>query len=575
MCEGPRVALLLVEQVAMTDPYADVLRSDELAMARRLIALFDHPLKDQRHRALAQIVEMGESAVDALLEALQSHEPRHRQGALRALVQLASPAAIGGLRHYVEQHADELGDNRAFAMQALCAATSPHIEPYDPLFQFLTRIIDDRDDFVRAYAYAALGRLGDRRAMPLIQRGLKDRDAFVAQKASEALVRLESAPEVRAGEPPRRLSPEEIGFGLQSTEAPRREMALTELRLRVRDEQFDAMPMLTQLLHGPNFIGRRSALHALGALRDKRALPTLIRMARPGESEADLLANALRAIAQMGPLSEEESASLAGPLHELLLSLRHQVRHVDLFVRAGAVAALTVIPEEEAIDLLIVASGDEEIWIQEEASAALLRQAGRRLVPSAASIANVVRALLRRIHGSRKTEGRWPAGVAKQVTVLQRLLSALISSVPERPDPTFTAAIEPSAWEAVLGPAAEVRVKGLELLHELLTSQNRLKTPSRPALDGLIGALTSTDRNLLVAALELLQEVLPQKDASATARLVNILYRGDAELATRAIALLGRAGDMEARNVLRRLSRDDNPRIADAARAQLETLALQ
>lgn len=559
----------------MTDPYADVLRSDELAMARRLIALFDHPLKDQRHRALAQLVEMGESAVDALLEALQSPEPRHRQGALRALVQLASPAAIGGLQQYVEQHTDELGDNRAFAMQALCAATSPHIEPYDPLFQFLTRIIGDRDDFVRAYAYAALGRLGDRRARPLIQRGLKDRDAFVAQKASEAMVRLESAPEVRAGEPPRRLSPEEIGFGLQSTEAPRREMALTELMLRVRDAQFDAMPMLTQLLHGPNFIGRRSALHAFGALRDKRALPTLIRMARPGESEADLLANALRAIAQMGPLSEQESASLAGPLHELLLSLRHQVRHVDLFVRAGAVAALTVIPEEEAIDLLIVASGDEEIWIQEEASTALLRQAGRRLVPSAPSIANVVRALLRRIQGSRKTEGRWPAGVAKQVTVLQRLLSALISSVPERPDSTCTAALEPAAWEAVLGPAAEVRIKGLELLHGLLTSQNRLKTPSRPALDGVIGALTSTDRTLLLAAIELLQEVLPQKDASATARLVNILYRGDAELATRVIPLLGRAGDMEARNVLRRLSRDDNPRIADAARAQLETLALQ
>src|SRR5690606_3552638 len=109
-------------------------------------------------------------------------------------------------------------------------------------------------------------------------------------------------------------------------------------------------------------------------------------------------------------------------LRELFGLLRHQIRHEDLFVRASAVAALAIVPDDEAIDLLVVAAADEETWIAEEASAALLPHGGASMTPRGGDVANVVRTLLRRTSRAAKSKGRFPVEVEKQLRVLERLL---------------------------------------------------------------------------------------------------------------------------------------------------------
>ncbi len=544
-------------------------RAEDDALARRLIALFDHPLREQRHRALAALVERGEGAVPALVEALGAEEPRARQGALRALLQIASPQALGALMDYVDAHAAEIGDNRAFAMQAICAATSPHLPQADHLFRWLGRQVQDRDDFVRAYTWAALGRLGDPRARPWLERGLKDKDPFAAEKAAEALLRLDTAPPPTAREvAQRRLSVEEITFGLQATDAPTREIALRELLARVHDEGLDALPHLLRLLSGAHAIGRRSALHALAALKDPRALPALVRLTQPGDAEADVQANALRAIAALQGRIPDESDALAS----LRRAIPHLLRHVDLFVRAAAVAALGALPSAEAVALLVVAAGDAEAWVRDEATSALLHHPAARLEGSLPELAALTARQLERAQRMLTSSGQPTADARALLGSAERLLGVILAALPDPPQPRHAAAAAPAGWAALAAPAARVRLRGLEVLGALTPSGALLPAPSPRSLQALGAALGAAEREVVLRALGVLERALPQGDASVTQALVEVFYRGDAALALRALPLLERAADPEARKILQRLAMDKHPEIAQRAREALDRL---
>ena len=183
----------------MAEHFSKALAQDEIARARRIASFFNHPDRTQRHRALEQLVGMGEAGVPALVEALASDERLMRAGALRALMRVRSPESLPGLMGYLEKHQTEIGDNRAFAMQGISAAVSPEVEGLSQLFFFLQAYLDDPDHFVRAYAHEALGRLGDARALPLVERGTRDKEPFVAEKADVALGALATAPVRTAG----------------------------------------------------------------------------------------------------------------------------------------------------------------------------------------------------------------------------------------------------------------------------------------------------------------------------------------------------------------------------------------
>lgn len=537
----------------MSDAHERLAQADEASRARAFISLFQHPSQGERHRALSEVVEMGEAAVESLLDALSSEERFVRQGALRALTQIASPRAASRLQAFVLEAASPLGDDRTFAMQALAAAASPSLGDRSEALAFFTGRLKDEDDFVRAYALEALGRLGDPRARPLLERGARDRDPFVAEKAAAALVRLEQTEVAPSLE--EMLSPEAIEHGLQSREASRREMALRELRRRIDELDFDPLPLVVRLIHGPNRIGRRSALEAVARLDLQDARGPVLTLLNNDHTDADILANALRAMASLG----------VGEGSDRLMARAQQfLGHEDLFVRAAAVASLAAASVDDALPALIVALSDSEAWVREEASKAVAAHAGPALETSAEQLTAVIVLRVRSLQ--QKVQGRRPAG---EVQTLERLVGALASTVPHGCSPRLADEMAPAGYACLAAPAASVRLAGLDLLHELVTSGAKPAPPTRAALRNLAAALSSGDTAVVAAALAVLGAVLPAGSPDATKGLIEVLHRGQRALALDAIDLLGRAGDPQAQAVLEKLVRNPDAEISRAAESSL------
>ncbi|MEO1266741.1 MAG: HEAT repeat domain-containing protein [Myxococcota bacterium] len=550
-------------------PYrAEPDNADAVAHARRLVTLFDHPIKEERHRALSRLIAMGKPAVPALVEALH-HEARFiRTGSLRALAQIASPDALEPLMAYLRTHSTEIGDNRAFAMQAIAAAIGPHVAEPEPLFNTLQEALRDRDDFVRAWAYVALGRLGDRRAIPLIEEGTRDRDFFVAEKATEALATLKAAPPAPTAWTDQLLGPEAIRFALQAPEQGRRSMAMKALLERVHtDADYNPFPMLRELLRGPTRAGRRSAVEALSHIQRPEAPHYLIDLVEESD-DSDLVALALRALLVHG-----ETLATMEP-DRLVALLRRRLKDRDLLVRAAAVAALAQLQGELATELLVMACEDPESWVRDEASAALVEReergrSGSELQPHIITLARSAKTLT-----ARMAHANGPPGAEERAdaTVAERLLTLLRASVVQGLDTDRADAAAQAGFAALEAPTARLRVAGLELLHRLVEARHQLRPRNTLQVRALASALTSNDDTIVFKTLDVLEVALPRNSGAATARLTDLLYRGDKPLALRTIELLGRAGDIEAREALKALSRNDDLDVSASAIAALHEI---
>ena len=555
----------------MPDHNEALRRADAVAHARRLVALFDHPLRDERHRALGQVIEMGDLAVPALVEALGSDARFTRTGALRALAQIGSADAVGPLMGYLRRHATEIGDNRAFAMQAIAAGTTPRHPDPGPLFELLQQSLRDRDDFVRAWAYVALGRLGDPRAAPLIEEGTRDRDHFVAEKAAEALADLAAAPPPPPSLTEQLLGPEQIGFALQAPEQGRRAMGLRALLDRVADApDFNPFPLLLKLLRGPTRTGRRSAIEALTHLQRPEALNHLADVVARSD-DADLVALALRGLVA----HREALTGAASPIDRgaLLDHLTRHLRSSDLLVRAAAVAALAALPGDAPVAHLVAACGDDESWIRDEASAALIEHDPTRLAPHVEPLARVTSRLAALLARRAAPGPDGPSAEARaDATVIDRLLVILGAALPHHPPAAGVEAASDAGFATLAAPVARLRIAGLGLLHALTEIGHRPRPASAQQVRALASALTSQRGRVIDQALDVLEASLPRGSGAATAQLTGLLYKGDKRLALRVIELLGRAGDIEAREALRALSRNDDLDVSASALAVLHEL---
>ncbi len=539
----------------MTDLLSNSRAHDELDRARRLVSFLDHPDREQRHRALDQIVAMGHHGTTALCEALESTERLTRAGALRGLSRAPSPNAITPLCRYLDTHPDELGDNRAFAMQAIVAATSPAIDDPHRLFHFLQAHLDDSDTFVSAFAFEALGKLGDARALPLVQRGLKNKEPFVAEKAALAMAALAQAPAIPTLNADALMTPDEIGFALQSGQAERRNLGLNELARRVAQGQ-SLTHIIASLLTGPNRIGRQTALEAIARLRKPEHTPLVLQALNGPQTDDDLRSRALRALAALGPdaidtLDQSQRA-------DLLRQLRAWISGGDLFVRAAAVSALGALPGPESLKLLMAAARDQDAWIREDASVALSQWAGPSLLPWLDALCNLT------LHALSLPTQKGPEG---DPTALQLRLIKTVAETARARSGADEGCIE-VGLAALRASNAKVRVAGLGLLAD------QAAHPHNPALKDaevrlLSAALTSTRKEVILMALDALDAWLPRGSAAATTDLVSLLHTGDEALAIRVIPLLGKAGDIEARGVLDALSHNDNPAVSQSARAAL------
>lgn len=523
--------------------------------ARRLMGFFNHPIRDERHRALELIVNMGGDATPALVEGLNSSERFMRAGSLRALVRIADSRAVPALADYLETHGTELGDNRAFAMQALATSMTPGRDDARRLHRFLERAVTDDDVFVRAYAYEALGKLGDPRVVPVLQRGLADPDAFVQERATLGMAAAAVAPLPSVTDDDL-MEPQDIEHALQSPQNERREMAQSELIRRTVAGQ-DMLPLVLRVLTGPNRLGRQTALEALSRLQDPRALrPVLARLRNP-TSDDDMKARCLRAVAALGV------ADLSGAERKQLL--RDLVTHSssqDVFVRAASIEALGRLPSEASVALLVRASTDGDEWVREGAQQGLRRVPAALLRPHAKVLAEHATEALR---AAASPEA--PETVQRQAA---ELLALLESAAEAELDAGASDAVLATGLRAMGAPKAALRIQGLHLLGELAHAGYRPDLASAE-IRRICTALTSGSRDVLCAAIAVLERWMPSGSPVAAASLLQALRHAPTDVGVRIVPLLARTRDAEARAELRRLSLSGRGELADAARAALRS----
>jgi HEAT repeat protein len=526
---------------------------EEAERAERLMSFFNHPIREERHRALELIVNMGPSATAALVRGLGGGERHMRSGSLRALVRIADPRAVPALVDYLETHGGELGDNRAFAMQALAASMQSGREDARRLHHFLERAITDADVFVRGYAYEALGKIGDPRLATVVQRGLADPDAFVQERATLGLAAAQSGP-LPAVTHDELMEPIDIEHALQAPQASRRELALSELVRRTSAGQ-DMLALVLRVLTGPNRLGRQTALEALSRLRDPRALLPVLARLRNETSDDDLKARCLRVVAATGVDSLDRQGR-----GELLRDLVTLTSSGDVFVRAAAVEALGRIPSDASVTLLVRAAADADDWVREGAHRGLKRVSAGLLKPHVKTLANHATDALRAAAD--------PDATAAQVQTATGLLSLLETAAEVELDPPSSESVLATGLRAMGAAKASLRIQGLHLLEELAHAGYR------PELQGaeirrLCTALTSGSRDVLTSSITVLERWLPAGATRAAPALLQALHHAPPELAVRTIHLLARTRDTEARAELRRLSLSGRGELADAARAAL------
>jgi HEAT repeat protein len=164
-------------------------------------------IKDEhtRWRTLGALKEIGEAAVEPLINALQNKDKDIRNCVAGALGEMGEPA----VEPLIKALKDEYKDVRKSAAKALGkmkwepkndvekawylagqSAWGELIKLGEPAVEPLIQALEDEVCWVREEAAEALGKIGDKRAVePLIQ-ALKDDDSGVPEKAVGALVNL-------------------------------------------------------------------------------------------------------------------------------------------------------------------------------------------------------------------------------------------------------------------------------------------------------------------------------------------------------------------------------------------------
>jgi HEAT repeat protein len=138
-------------------------------------------LKDERYfvrqEAAFALGQMGEGAIDQLLETANSSAPATRESAVEALGNFKSPRSINKL---IEALSDSNASVRSAAVKALGETQSP--AAVTPLLALLR----DESGALKSQAAAALARLGPV-ALPSLVSSLKDNRPSIRQLAAEAL----------------------------------------------------------------------------------------------------------------------------------------------------------------------------------------------------------------------------------------------------------------------------------------------------------------------------------------------------------------------------------------------------
>ncbi len=195
-----------------------------------LIEKLSNPSEEVRDNAAEKLVEIGEPAVPALIDALKNENNLVRGGAAEALGCICDASAVPEL----------------------------------------IETLKDEDKLVREVAAWALGIIGDASAVPLLIEALKDDDWNVREAAAEALGGIDNGPFVPA-----------------LIEALKEEDANVRggLRLALKMIGTPAIPALIEALNDVDMAVRYDAAEILGNLGDGSGITVLIGGLQDGDEE--------------------------------------------------------------------------------------------------------------------------------------------------------------------------------------------------------------------------------------------------------------------------------------------------
>jgi HEAT repeat protein len=564
----PRWLLEAYDQLGLVDKYVNQLRSARKWRDRAFAA-----------ELLGRVG--GAKAVPALLEtveATRTEDSDVREVSLRALARIADPGAVEPLiralstadvwlapriadiltRHgevVVDPLIAVLNDSSRQPARAWAANVLGEVRA-QRAFPSLVRSLGDPEDEVRAKAAAALGRLGDRRAVGyLLEHLLTDPAPFVRVRIASALGQF-GGPEV----------------------IDRLVRALGDPAWWVRMRSVEALEQIGSVAEGPLLVAlddpdREIRIRAAGALERLGVPDNLVRMIQGGE--------------QVPEASDTLVKFATSGTHEFLAEL---AQHPSTQVRGTVLTAAQRAERRDLMDVLVqIASGDTEASLRALAFTTLRSLGLRGALPAA-------------IVGLSDSDQRVRAAAVDLVADLggSEVVELLRDQIRD-PDPTVRAAAaralgaigavsaepdirrllsdpSPMVREAAVQAAADARLTSLapSLLDLLGDSEASMRRSAALALGALgdrsvVAVLLRGFPDPSVDVSEAIAVAVSRLDLGALAVIIDQLVRSpDVESKLALIRTLRRSRRSEAVPVLQRLLGDQIPAVRAAAIEALE-----
>jgi HEAT repeat protein len=512
----------------------------------QLVDALDHPDAVHQRDVMDQLVAEGPDIIDPLVANLSVAEPRARKCIVRVLAELDTTEALLPLMRFVFDTRESIvdGDARGLAMQAISGlATDSHASK---VFQFLLDIYQDDDPFVRGYAIEAMGKFGDRRALPLVQEALADDQEFVQEKARDAVAALETKISEAHDED---VDDEELLQAIRGKQGGEREYYLNQLR--TRDNAFE----LAERLVTEGGRGVIAGLEYMLESNDPRARSAARRHALSNDSPSEL-AICLRILSDhiRGDATEDELAVIRGALY-----------NTDSFVQLAALEAAGVSGDDTLIERAVDATRNSDMDRRYAAAAGLsvgLRPEHRKFLPDlieAVGLANARRLavvsddtvrieayLIRAIHRV-VSEGGFGTSQAQEVA-----LTSLEGALDMRP----------------------LVVTALELLDDTTPEEGYDEDRRWPtdATRRLADLLAHPDDAIRDRTLNLLLRGAPSGLNAIIPSLERIIYDRGADIAGKVIPLLERVGTDDAIRLLGDLTEEKDDEVRVSAEAALKRL---
>jgi HEAT repeat protein len=322
-------------------------------------------LKDSSESVRVEIVRAlgrlaSKNAVTGLIGMMNDEDMKVRAASAEALGLTGDDGGIAVLVHALEDE-NPVAEK---AQEALEKIGKKSVEA-------LVSMCSHPDAQARARALETLGRIGDRRACPVLSNALQDSEALVRQKAVEALgglqdIEIGSLEEVyRLGDDwMRKQAVEFLGkSGVRAAIEPL-ENAVRDPHPAVQTAAISslgmlgkmAVPSLVRLYHNGTTVIRTAAVKALAQIKSKAAEETVLLALRDAEPEV-----------RMHAASESGRMKWAKALRALINLLRDP----DPFVRSAAAKSLGELGDPSSSNALLRLLGDVNPVVRAEAVSAL------------------------------------------------------------------------------------------------------------------------------------------------------------------------------------------------------------